>query len=81
MTVFDSWMNLVRETSWKKRFKRDTSTYSVYIGIKFNKIGNNPYKTRSGHLIDRWTSLEHAWLVMIEYIHYNIIDFLKVLLS
>ena len=38
------------------------------------------YKTRSGHLIDRWTSLEHVWLAMIEYIHYNIIDLIKVLL-
>ena len=72
MILCDFWMNLIPKTSWKKRFSRNISTDSVHTGIKLLDL----YKTGSGHLIDRWTSLEHGWVAMIEYIHYNTIDFL-----
>ena len=70
MTVFDPWMNLVPKTSWNLR----KGLKERRLLIMYMKVSNlikllNLYKTRSGHLIDRWTSLEHAWLAMIEYIH------------
>ena len=81
MTVFDSWMNLVPKTSWKKRFKRNKSTNSVHIGIKFNQIVTSVKKNSLGSFDWQVNITEHAWLAMIEYIHHNIIDLIKVLLS
>ena len=81
MIVCDFLMNLLPKTSWKKRFTRNTSTDSVHIEVSSIIKLLNLHKTDSGHLIDRWTSLEYGWVAMIVYIHYNIIDFLQVLLS